>query len=166
MKNIISAVITSSLLMISLNASAETATGTLNVTAVALGSCSIGTGGTLSFDNYDVDAIADTTGNTGTSLQVTCNGGTTWSMYSTESVVTRIMQNTTIATATAMYQLPYTLYTDVAATIPLAVTNTTGTVTGTGTGSPETAMIYGKISKGLNVFTGNYAQVINLTLVY
>lgn len=152
--------------MLEFNAHAETATGSLNVTAVALGSCSIGSDGMLSFGNYDTDAITDTTANTGTSLQVTCNGGTTWSLFSTESVVTKIMQNTLIATATAMYQLPYTLYTDAAMTIPLAVTNTTGTVTGTGTGAPQTAIIYGKISKGLNVFAGNYAQVINLTLVY
>lgn len=166
MKNIISILIASSFLMLGVSANAETASGTLNVTAVALGSCSIGSEGTLSFGNYDIDAITDTTGNTGTSLQVTCNGGTTWSLYSTESVVTKIMQNTVIATATSMYQLPYSLYTDAGMTIPLAVTNTTGTVTGTGTGSPQTAIIYGKIIKGLNVFTGNYAQVINLTLVY
>jgi spore coat protein U-like protein len=166
MKQTISILIASSFLMLSLSANAATATGTLNVTAVALGSCSIGSEATLSFGNYDIDSATDTTGNTGTSLQITCNGGTTWSLYSTESVVTKIMQNTTIATATAMYQLPYTLYTDAAMTIPLAVTNTTGTVTGTGTGSAQTAIIYGKIIKGLNVFSGSYAQVINLTLVY
>jgi spore coat protein U-like protein len=166
MNNIISTLMASSFLMISLSADAETTTGTLNVTAVALGSCSIGSDATLSFGNYDIDSATDTSGNTGTSLQVTCNGGTTWSLYSTESEVTKIMQNTTIATATAMYQLPYTLYTDVAMTIPLAVTNTTGTVNGTGTGLAQTAIIYGKINKGLNVFTGNYAQLINLTLVY
>ena len=166
MKQTISILIASSFLMLSLSANAATATGTLNVTAVALGSCSIGSEATLSFGNYDIDSATDTTGNTGTSLQITCNGGTTWSLYSTESVVTKIMQNTTIATATAMYQLPYTLYTDAAMTIPLAVTNTTGTVIGTGTGSAQTAIIYGKIIKGLNVFSGSYAQVINLTLVY
>jgi len=166
MKHIISILITSIFLMLGLNANAATATGTLNVTATALGSCSIGSDAALNFGNYDTDSATDTTGNTGTSLQITCNGGTTWSLYSTESEVTKIMQNTTIATATAMYQLPYTLYTDVAMTIPLAVTNTTGTVTGTGTGSAQTAIIYGKIIKGLNVFSGNYAQVINLTLVY
>jgi spore coat protein U-like protein len=77
------------------------------------------------------------------------------------------MQNTSEgATATAPYQLPYTLYTDSAMTIPLAVTNTTGALTGTGTGAAQPATIYGKIAKGYNVFTGSYAQTINLTLVY
>ena len=167
MKIKITTLIAASLLILAANASAAgTATGTLNVTATALGSCSIGGGGALNFGNYDIDATTDATANTGTSLQVTCNGGATWSMYSTESQATKIMQHTTIATATAMYQLPYTLYTDAAMTIPLAVTNTTGSLTGTGTGSAQTAVIYGKIAKGLNVFTGTYAQVINLTLVY
>jgi spore coat protein U-like protein len=166
MKNITSIFITSWFLLLCTSAQAETATGTLNVTATALGACSIGSGGTLNFGNYDGASITDAKADTGTSLQVTCNGGTTWSMYSTESEVTKIMQNTLIATATAMYQLPYTLYTDAAMTIPLAVTNTTGTITGTGTGSPQTAIIYGKVIKGHNVFSGNYAQVINLTLVY
>lgn len=166
MKNIISVFIISSFIAIGSHARAATATGTLNVTATALGACSIGSGGTLNFGNYNGASITDLSADTGTSLQVTCNGGTTWSMYSTESVVTKIMQNTVIATATAMYQLPYTLYTDAAMTVPLAVTNTTGTITGTGTGLAQTAIIYGKINKGLNVFSGNYAQVINLTLIY
>ena len=166
MRNKSSLLIAMTLLPLCTSAYAEIATGTLNVTATAIGSCSIGSGGALSFGNYDGDAATDNTANTGTSLQVTCNGGATWSIYSTESVVTKIMQNTTIATATAMYQLPYTLYTDVGMLTPLAVTNTTGTITGTGTGEPQTVVIYGKIIKGLNVFSGNYAQVINLTLVY
>jgi spore coat protein U-like protein len=167
MKNKITTLITASLLAIAANANAAgTASGTLNVTATALASCSIGGGGTLSFGSYEIDATTDATANTGTSLQVTCNGGATWSMYSTESQATKIMQHTTIATASAMYQLPYTLYTDAAMSIPLAVTNTTGSLTGTGTGAAQNAVIYGKIAKGLNVFTGTYAQVINLTLVY
>ena len=166
MKKIISMLIASSFLALSSSTNAETATGTLNVTATAIGSCSISNGSTLSFGNYDSDATTDTIANTGTSLQVTCNGGATWSMYSTESQATKIMQNTSISEATAMYQLPYTLYTDAAMTIPLPITNTTGSLTGTGTGSAQTAVIYGKIIKGLNVFTGTYAQIINLTLVY
>lgn len=166
MKNITPILAISWFLLICITAQAETATGALNVTATALGTCSIESGGTLNFGNYDGSSITDTTADTGTSLQVTCNGGTTWTMYSTESEVTKIMQHTVVATATAMYQLPYTLYTDAAMTIPLAVTNTTGTIAGTGTGSPQTAIIYGKIIKGHHVFSGSYAQVINLTLVY
>ncbi|QVL46370.1 MAG: spore coat protein U domain-containing protein [Methylophilaceae bacterium] len=166
MKNIISILATSWFLLVCTSIEAETAIGTLNVTATALSTCSIGSGGTLNFGIYDANSMTDTTADTGTSLQVTCNGETTWTMYSTESEVTKIMQHTTIATATAMYQLPYTLYTDAAMTIPLAITNTTGTITGTGTGSPQTAIIYGKVIKGHHVFSGNYAQVINLTLVY
>ena len=166
MKNKISTVIGSAFFVIYLNAYAATATSTLNVTATAIGSCSIGSGGALNFGNYDYDAITDTVGDSGTSLQITCNGGTTWSLYSSESVATKIMQNTTIATATAMYQLPYSLYTDAGRLTPLAVTNTTGTITGTGTGVAQSAVIYGKIIKGLNVFSGSYAQIINLTLVY
>jgi spore coat protein U-like protein len=166
MKNITSILAIGWFLLVCTSIQAETATGTLNVTATALSTCSIGSGGTLNFGNYDGSSSTDTTADTGTSLQVTCNGGTTWNIYSTESEVTKIMQHTTIATATAMYQLPYTLYTDAAMTIPLAVTNTTGTITGTGTGSPETAIIYGKVNQGYNVFSGNYAQEINLTLVY
>ena len=166
MKNTISILIASSFLALYSTVHAATATTTLNVTATALGSCSIGSGGALNFGNYDADATTDTTGNTGTSVQVTCNGGTAWSLYSSESVVTKIMQNTTILEATSMYQLPYTLYTDSGMLTPLAVTNTTGTITGTGTGSAQSAVIYGKIVKGLNVFSGSYAQTINLTLVY
>ena len=166
MKKTISIIIASSFTMLCSNVFAATATSTLNVTATAVGSCLIGSGGALNFGNYDADATTDTTGNTGTSVQVTCNGGTTWSLYSSESVVTKIMQNTTIPTATSMYQLPYTLYTDSGMLTPLAVTNTTGTITGTGTGSAQSAVIYGKIVKGLNVFSGSYSQTINLTLVY
>ena len=166
MKNITPILAISWFLLICITAQSETVTGTLNVTATALGTCSIGSGGTLNFGNYDASSITDTTADTGTSLQVTCNGETNWTMYSTESEVTKIMQHTTIATATTMYQLPYTLYTDAAMTIPLAVTNTTGAITGTGTGSPQTAIIYGKIIKGHHVFSGSYAQLINLTLVY
>ena len=154
------------LLPLCTSAYAETALGTLNVTATVISSCSIGGAGSLSFGSYDADGATDTTANTGTSIQVTCNGDTTWSMFSTESDVTKIMQNTSVAQPHADYQLSYTLYTDAAMTIPLAVTNTTGTITGTGTGSAQNAVIYGKIAKGQAVFTGTYAQTINLTLVY
>ena len=76
MKNAISILIASSFFMLCLTAKAETTKSTLKITAVALGSCSISSNSERPFGNYDTDGETDLIGNTGTSLQVTCNGDT------------------------------------------------------------------------------------------
>ncbi|MFT7214293.1 MAG: spore coat protein U-like protein, partial [Granulosicoccus sp.] len=72
------------------SANAGTDTGTLLVTTTVSNSCSIGSGAEINFGVYDPAAIK--TGDTGTSLSITCNGPTVaWSIHSTESVATRLM---------------------------------------------------------------------------
>lgn len=159
------AAIAASCLLVGTSANAATASSTMVVQATVLTSCAIGTGALINF-SYDPSSAAPTVANTGTSLTVLCNGGTTWSLFSTQAVATAIMQNTTIATATSMYQMPYGLFTDVGAVAALPITNVAGVITGVGTGLPQTPVIYAKLAPHLNVYAGTYAQTVNLTIVY
>jgi spore coat protein U-like protein len=137
------------------SANAGSDTGTLEVTTTVSNSCSIGAGGEIDFGVYDPSAIS--TANTGSSLNITCNGPTVaWAIHSTESVATRLM-----ARAGGTETLIYTL-TNSSATA-LAVTNTSGTADGVGT---EAVIINGAIAAGQNVVPGTYSQNILLTIVF
>lgn len=148
------------------SAQAATDNSTMLVTATVGTTCALGSGAAINFANYDPSSLVPAQANTGTTLRITCNGGTTWSLFSTQAVATAIMQNTLIATATAMYQMPYALYADAAYKTLLPITNVAGVITGVGTGAVQNPVIYAQVAPKLNVFTGAYAQTVNLTIVY
>jgi spore coat protein U-like protein len=136
-------------------ANAESDTGNLEVTTTVSNSCSIGSGGTIDFGVYDPAAIS--TANTGSSLNITCNGATVaWAIHSTESVATRLMTRVG-GTETLIYTLLNS------ADTAFAVTDTAGSETGTGT---AVATIKGAIAAGQNVVPGTYNQNILLTIVF
>ncbi|MFQ3218012.1 MAG: spore coat protein U-like protein [Paraglaciecola sp.] len=134
---------------------ATTDSGVLEVTTTVNNSCSIDAMGRIDFGEYDPSAISTST--TGTSLNITCNGSTVaWRIHSTQSVVTRMM--TRVGGAETLI---YTLLNS--ADTAFAVTDTTGSAIGTGTG---VAIIKGAIAAGQNVVPGTYTQQIALTIVF
>jgi spore coat protein U-like protein len=140
-------------LSFSFNVYAET--GILEVKSEVKNACSIGSGATIDFGVYEPATIS--TGTTGTSLNITCNGpSVAWRIHSTESVATRLMKRTG-GPETLLYTLTNS------ADTALAVTDTTGSETGTGT---NVAIIKGSMAAGQNVVPGFYTQQISLTILF
>jgi spore coat protein U-like protein len=131
------------------------ATGLLDVKSEVKNACSIGSGATINFGVYEPANVSTAT--TGTSLNITCNGSSVaWRIHSTQSVATRLMTRTG-GTETLLYTLTNN------ADTALAVTDTTGSETGTGS---SVAVIKGEMAAGQNVVPGFYTQQISLTILF
>jgi spore coat protein U-like protein len=142
-------------IVLTLGFSVYAETGILEVKSEVKNACSIGAGATIDFGVYEPAIIS--TGTTGTSLNITCNGpSVAWRIHSTESVATRLMKRTG-GTETLLYTLTNS------ADTALAVTDTTGSETGIGS---NVATIKGEMAAGQNVVPGFYAQQISLTILF
>jgi spore coat protein U-like protein len=140
---------------LSLGLNVYAATGLLEVKSEVKNACSIGANATIDFGVYEPASIS--TGTTGTSLNITCNGPSVdWRIHSTQSVATRLMKRTG-GTETLIYTLTNS------ADTALAVTDTTGSETGTGS---KVAIIKGAMAAGQNVVPGFYTQQISLTILF
>lgn len=160
MKNKLSKLIVTGLVIIASNAQAVgSQTGSMTVNATVTSACSFGANAALNFGTYDPSASS--TGDTGTTLKVTCTAGSTFMLWSTTGQLLRQMTG-----AIAADVLAYKLFGDSAKTSELSVATGAGSITGTGTGLPVSVPIYGQIAAGQFVPAGAYTQSINLTMSY
>lgn len=145
---------------------AATSAGTLTATAAVLGSCTIGSA-TLAFGVYDPASTVNN--DTQTTVSVLCTSGTNYSIYSTTPIASRFM---TTGAGTAGMVLAYGVQGSAAnrlANIQLPLTHTTGSITGTGTGTPQAVDLFGRVAALQNVVAGAYtnsAATANLTIDY
>ncbi|MBU8898794.1 SCPU domain-containing protein [Corallococcus sp. H22C18031201] len=154
------------------DAHAATATANLTVTATVGSVCTISSG-TLNFGSYDpvvlnastgVDLLGSGTMNVqctllGTAV-VTLGQGSNANTGSTDAAPLRRMKNT----ASANY-LSYALYQDAARLVVWGNTAGTG-LAYVGTGLSVPVPVYGTVSKGQNVPSGNYSDVVVATITF
>lgn len=142
-------------------AMALTATGTVNVNATILASCSF-TVPSIAFGTYN-GTLINQQGN----ISVTCtNGAPYWISLSVgggsgATVATRKM--TIVAGSTT---LNYSLYRDTNHTQVWGVTNGTDTVSGTGNGSAQSITVYGQMLASQPLTVGNYNDTVTATINY
>ena len=147
-------------------AMAAVGTGTLTATAAVLASCSIGAA-TLAFGVYDPASTANKEAQT--TVSVLCTSGTTYSVYSTTPFASRVM---TAGAGSAGMVLAYGVQGSAAnrsASVQLPLTNTTGSIAGTGSGLPQLVDLFGSVPALQNVVAGAYtnaAAPANLTIEY
>lgn len=144
---------------------AATATGTLDSTATVTSNCAVTTTA-VAFGNIDVTKNLDVD-NTG-GVSVTCTNGTAWTASANAgggalaTITNRKMMSGTL-------ELKYALYTDSARTIVFGdgTTGNGSTIGGTGTGSAQANIIYGRVPSGQTAAkVGAYSDAVTVTITY
>lgn len=136
-------------------------TGTLVINASVVGACSVN-GATLTFPAYS--GFADVTANT--NFTVTCTNGLTYSINmdaGQNAGGTTNTNNRKLKHSTQSVYLNYQLYKDSSNTnVWGAQVNNDGLNSQTGNGSAQSITVYGKISAGQSVATGNYSDSVSI----
>jgi spore coat protein U-like protein len=147
-------------------AMAATDLGALTATATVAAACTIGDA-TLAFGAYDPASATAT--DAATTVSVTCTNGYAYSIYSATALVDRKMIT---GAGGAGLELTFGVYgstSERTAGTQLPVTNTTGKISGTGTGVAQAVDLFGRIAALQNVYAGSYtnaAATTNLTIDY
>lgn len=136
-------------------------TGTLVINASVVGACSVN-GATLNFPAYS--GFADVTANT--NFTVTCTNGVSYSINMDAGQNAGGSLNTNsrkLKHSTQSVYLNYQLYKDSSNTnVWGAQVNNDGLNSQTGNGSAQSITVYGKISAGQSVATGNYSDSVSI----
>ncbi len=145
------------------NADASTTTSSsFVVTATVLSACIV-IANPLAFGNYDPTIATPTDANT--TVLVTCTFGTPYNV----GLNTGPGTGATVATGkmtSGSNLLGYSLYQDVARTTVWGQTIGTDTMTGTGTGLPQTFNVRGRIPAQQTAPNGIYADTITVSVTY
>ena len=147
-------------------ATAATATGTLVATAVVVASCTIGAA-TLAFGVYD--PASSNPLDAQTTVPVVCTSGSTYSIYSTTPLATRTMVTGLGGTGKVLTFDVHGSILNRTNNIPLPVTNTAGSIAGTGNGLLQNVDLFGRVAATQSVTAGVYtnaAALTNLTIEY
>ncbi len=140
-------------------AQANTATGTIAVSATVLSFCAVVTL-PLAFGNYS-NAVLNAT----TTITVTCTTGTTYNLGLDPGIgtgATVAARKMSLLTNT----LTYSLYSDSGHSVVWGNTIGTNTQTGTGTGLVQTFTVYGQIPASQAVAPGAYVDTVTATVTY
>lgn len=144
-------------------AQATNAQTTFSVTATVLASCTV-SAGTLAFGTYTPTSGSplDTT----STVNVTCTNGTTYTVAldggsTASNVAARAMSDT------HSHTLSYGIYTDSGrATVWGDGTGSSVTQPGTGSGSQQVIIAYGRASASQFAAAGNYSDTVTVTVSY
>jgi len=143
---------------------AQTATDNLAVSATVTENCVFSTTA-VAFGNVDVTSGANVDATGG--LSVTCTSGTAWSATAGAGAGTGATNSVRKMTSGANL-LNYALYTNGARTTLWGDDATNGAAfTGTGSGSAQASVIYGRVPSGQSSLPiGSYADTVAVTLTY
>lgn len=144
---------------------ASSATGTLNVQASVVDSCSV-TGATLNFGNYDPRSGAAQDAQT--NITVRCTNSTPYAVQMDAGLGQGALATDRIMTSGPSGALHYTLYTDASRTAPWGDGVDNGdAVDGTGSGIDQSITVYGRILAGQQqALVGNYSDTVTITVAY
>lgn len=158
--------------LMSSNAIADTATGSLTVKATVLKSCAVNTPangtasnavidfGSLTSLSQNVDSSTTTAG--GTKISVLCSNTTPWSIGFDNGKNASTSQRR-MASGTTEF-IPYNLYTDTNRATPITAV---AAYTGTGNGQVQTNDVYGRIPAGTALPSpGAYIDTVTMTVTY
>lgn len=141
---------------------AGSSSGTFDVTATVVATCSLSAQNLL-FGNYNPITAANT--DAATTMSVTCTNGTPY------QVGISLGGGTGATTATrymvlSTNKLGYTLYRDSNRTQLWGTTANTDTLSGTGTGTAATVNVYGRIAMQQAVPAGDYQDTVTVTVTW
>lgn len=139
-------------------ANAGTATATMGVGATVTTVCSV-TETDVAFG--EMSLVGDTNGVGG--VQATCTNGGGYTVSLDNGLHAAGAQRTQVSGANV---LNYNLFSDAAYTVPWNATPGPGQVSGTGNGSAQALVVYGKIPGGQLATTGTYADTVTVTIAY
>ncbi len=146
--------------LLSLDAFAGQATGTLAVSATVVNACSVSSGAAVAFGNYDPAANADTTASGTFTMQ--CTNGTNTAILLGQGA-NAATGSPTRQMASGNTTLNYQLYTTSGgSTVWDGVTGVPQAANGTA----QAITVYGKIPRGQAVAAGTYADTVIITLSY
>lgn len=159
-------------ILLSSNAMADTATGTLIVKAAVLKSCAVNTpasgsasSAVIDFGNItslsqNVDGSTEATG--GAKLTVLCTNTTPWNVTFNTGTNPDGTQRRMVGGSTEY--IPYNLYSDATRTTPI---NAANAYSGTGNGQVQAYNIYGRIPAGTTLPSpGAYIDTVVMTVTY
>ncbi|HET7371067.1 MAG TPA: spore coat U domain-containing protein [Gammaproteobacteria bacterium] len=165
-KRLLSLVIAGAFMVSTASALAATATASLNATATVVDACEV-SAAALTFG--DVNPLSATAVKSSADITVTCSNGTGYDIGLSvgsgtgATVATRIMTGGANGSDT----LNYKLYSDDAYSVAWGDTAATGTVSGTGTGTAQTHIVYGLVPAGQTAATlGDYSDTVTVTVTY
>jgi spore coat protein U-like protein len=139
---------------------AATATATFNVTASVQATCTV-SATDMAFGTYTgVDAIYTS------NLTITCTKTTPYTTIGLSAGGGGGAVDTRKMSGTGADKLGYGLYTDSARTLNWNDTGGTGLPGGTGNGTGQTILVYGKIPGGQYITPGSYTDTIIATVNY
>lgn len=144
---------------------AQTATGSLAVSATVTDNCTLTTT-PVAFGNIDATASANTDATGG--ISVTCTNGTTWSAAADAGAGTGATLASRKMTSGANV-LSYALYTESTHTTLWGdgAGGTTATIDGTGSGAVQNTTIYARVPGGqTGAPAGSYADTVVVTVTY
>lgn len=172
MKKILSALVIA--LPIATSVSAATDRGSLNIQLEVQKSCSLNTdavgtslgNSVLNFgqvSNFEAGASANSSATSGSgAINILCNTGTPWKLTFDGGL--NAFQSQRYLSGATGETVPYNLYADAAKT---AVIANNGSVTGTGTGSPQAYTVYGAIPSGTALPSpGIYQDTVGMTISF
>ncbi|MBS2025193.1 MAG: spore coat protein U domain-containing protein [Deltaproteobacteria bacterium] len=142
------------------SAQATTATGSFQVTATVLGTCTI-SGVTLGFGNYDPTSGTDTDGQT--QLTVTCTKGTIVSSVQLDNGANASSGQRRMKQGASNY-LNYNLFSDSGRTTAWNTTGSPAGFTSAGPSTPNTLQVYGRIPATQDVISGAYSDTVVATV--
>lgn len=140
---------------------AATTTGTFQVSATVMASCSMTTN-PLAFGTYTINQV-----NATTTLSVTCTNGAPYNVGLDAGTSSGATVTTRKMSGPAGALLNYALYRDAGYSNNWGNTPGTDTVAGSGSGVVQTLTVYGRIPAGqLPSATGAFADTITTTITY
>jgi spore coat protein U-like protein len=139
-------------------ANATTATNTFQVSANVVSSCLV-SAPALAFGNYNSTQIDATT-----TLTVTCTNNTAYSVGLDKGLNGAAVNSRQMKSGS--YTLNYSLFSDTARTVNWGNTVGTDTVAGTGNGSGQSIIVYGRLPGGQPLTIGTYTDTITATVTY
>jgi spore coat protein U-like protein len=146
--------------LVSMDADASTSSTSIGVSATVTASCVVGAA-PLAFGNY-AGGILDQTAN----LSVQCTSGTPYTVGLDNGTGTAASAATRQMTGPNNQTLGYGVYSDAARTVTWGSTTGTNTISGTGTGTPQSIPAYGRIPASQAPSPGAYTDTITVTLTY
>lgn len=139
---------------------AATTTGTFQVSATVMASCSMTTN-PLAFGTYTTTQVTATT-----TLSVTCTNGSPYNVGLDAGTSTGATVATRKMTGPGGALLGYSLNRDAGYTSNWGNTPGTDTVAGTGTGLAQNLTVYGQIPGGQLPVVGSFTDTITTTITY
>lgn len=143
-----------------------TATATFTVTIILNANCSI----TANPLNFGTNGVLGTAINQQSTVAVTCTNTTPYNVgldagtVTGSSVATRLMAGT--ATGNTGTTVAFNLYQDAGHAVPWGTTQGTNTVSGTGTGSAQSIVVYGQVPAQTTPRPDTYQTTVTATVYF